>query len=671
MGRGSWYKKWKLNRSFIIENDGLKDKTYVFTSFPRTNQYGFQDGNFRRVVIMDILARYLRMQDKNVLFPLGYHSLGLSSYVENKKLSSKLDDKIQNVFNRQLVELGIGINEAKLIDMRNDLYIAYLQNAFIDLYEKKYIEYKTAYLYYDEVNDKIYDSISKPYNLDLPLIAHKAFLLNIGALIPQIVGDINALDCDSELKNRLINALSPGLIMELSLSLSNGYKLQLQTDTPELLGGVSFILINPELIDITNYVEMDEYPGVINYLEGQTDDELASTGLYAQNPLTGKEIPVFVSLIHNEAVHLGIPTFDEDDRAMALSYGFEIIEIINNNQKLINSDFLDGFDKTEARALIFDSFIDADIASSKTIYYNHYINLSSNDGLGPLFPFLSEDDGNTLNSLKGYLPFNFSSQFRPMLSNSVNVAGVPINGTMNNMIVEGLLPIISIIYDDSNPDESIFSDYSKAEYNKWGTIKYALFDDDKIYSQLLMPIVFHNILKKEIGYTLPNLFNRVGITLKTLDKNQRIIKRANNNLIDLDNLLKRFYSDSIRLFVTLNNIDDELILDDAKISDCDLFIKRIQQNLKQQEDINSTRLDYHFYTFADECKELLEKNEVNKYAKLVYDFTSKYVMMEMITKKQLLIYLKVIYPLMPYLAEEIYEIMFNSRYSIVNESWPN
>lgn len=671
MGRGSWYKKWQLNKSFIIENDGLKDKSYVFTPFPRTNQYGFQDGDIRRMIAIDILARYLRMQDKNVLFPIGYHSLGFSSYVENKKLSSKLDNKIQVVFNRQLVELGVGINESKLIDMRDDLYISYLQNAFIELYERNYIEYKNAIVYYDEVNNKIYDSISKPYNLDLPQILHKSFLLNIEALVPQIIGDINALDCNEALKNRLIEALAPGKIMELQLVLSNGNTLQVQTETPELLGGVSFILLNPEYIDITNYVEQDEYPAVINYLEGNDENELAFCGIYAQNPLTGNSIPVFISLIHKEAVHLGIPTFDEDDRAMTLSYGFDIIEIINNNHKLINSDFLDGYTLSEANKLIFDSFIEAEIATSKTIYHNKYINLSSIDTLGPLFPFLSEDGGLTLNSLKNYLPLNFSSQFRPILSSNVNVSGQPLSGTMNNMFVEGLLPIISIIYDDSNPDESIFSDYSKEQYNAWNSVEYALFDDDKIYSELLMPIIFYNILKKEISYTLPNLFKKVDVVLKTLDSNQRIIKRANNNLVDLDSLLKSYYSDSVRLFVASCDVFNELILDEEKIKEYDSFIKRLEQYLKSVGDINSTRLDYHFYTFADDCKDFLEENEIAKYANYVYEFTNKYVFKEIISKKQLLVYLKVIYPLMPYLAEEIYEEIFNSKYSIVNESWPN
>ena len=35
MGRGNWYKKWLDNRSFIIENDRLKEKAYVFPPFPR------------------------------------------------------------------------------------------------------------------------------------------------------------------------------------------------------------------------------------------------------------------------------------------------------------------------------------------------------------------------------------------------------------------------------------------------------------------------------------------------------------------------------------------------------------------------------------------------------------------------------------------------------------
>ena len=67
MGRGNWYKKWLNNRSFIIENDRLKEKKYIFASFPRCDMHGFLDANVRPEIYADFYSRFLRMRDKNVL----------------------------------------------------------------------------------------------------------------------------------------------------------------------------------------------------------------------------------------------------------------------------------------------------------------------------------------------------------------------------------------------------------------------------------------------------------------------------------------------------------------------------------------------------------------------------------------------------------------------------
>ena len=116
MGRGNWYKKWLDNRSFIIENDRLKDKAYIFPSFPKCDSHGFIDGNIRPYIVADLYSRYLRMNDKNVLMPIGFNTLSAKSFVESKRFNNSLDDKISDLYKKTLEEIGVGINELKLIN---------------------------------------------------------------------------------------------------------------------------------------------------------------------------------------------------------------------------------------------------------------------------------------------------------------------------------------------------------------------------------------------------------------------------------------------------------------------------------------------------------------------------------------------------------------------------
>ena len=160
MGRGTWYKKWQDNLIFQTGSNLLNENSFVFSYFPRTNQYGFQDGKLRSILLADMYSRFLRLKGNNVLFPVGFHSLGASSILEERK-SGTDEEAISDLFYNQLVELGVSINEEKLIDMKEDTFLRLLQQAFIDLYEKGYILYKNKTIYYDEKNNKIYQDFIK------------------------------------------------------------------------------------------------------------------------------------------------------------------------------------------------------------------------------------------------------------------------------------------------------------------------------------------------------------------------------------------------------------------------------------------------------------------------------------------------------------------------------
>ena len=141
------YKKWQEEKNFIIDNDHLKEKSFVFSCLPTANKFGFQTGKIRPVLYGDILSRFERMLNKNVLFPVGYNTLAETSFLESRKTSNLLNDDISNAFLNQMLKLGIGVNDQKIMDMRHEEYLSNLQLDFIELYERGYIEYKNTFVY--------------------------------------------------------------------------------------------------------------------------------------------------------------------------------------------------------------------------------------------------------------------------------------------------------------------------------------------------------------------------------------------------------------------------------------------------------------------------------------------------------------------------------------------
>ncbi len=658
MGRNSWYNKWEQKRIFELRHNRINDSSYVFSYFPRTNQYGFQDGKVSALLNADLYARFFRLKGNNVLFPVGFHSLGASSILEGRK-SGTDDGKINDMFYNQLRRLGIGINSEKLIDMKEDVFLRLLQTAFIDFYEKGYIIYKNKVVYYDEKTNKIYkDGYAKK---NLKQINQKCFLLNIKPFINEIINEIDELDIDKKYKKEMKEFLSPKEVFVMDLSITNKKTLTIKMLEPEYLGGLSYIFLNPDYIDVSLYVTEDEKENMDLFLK---ENPIMFSGNYAINPLTGDKIPVCISRFYKEAIYLGIPAKDEEDYAIALECGFITFDVVVDDV-MVNSDFLDDLDKNTAHNKIIEEFIDAGIGRLNIEYINDEINLLSLDNYGPLFPFL--ENNMELVSLKKNLPFKFSNQYRFSNHSFKNEDGEVLGGTINNLFIEGITPFISIFYDKYSAFDSIFSKEALETFNEWLPIDLMVVDEKSVLSQILMPLAIFKIFKKEFKLNY-NLTNKILISSKVVDVKLDDIKRINNNLIDFDRILEKFYSDSIRYFVLSNEINEIFEFNLYSLSDMDKYVKELKDVLINLEIGPNYDDDVLFRNLKLDVLELLRLYKTNDYIKLIINFTNKHIFNKsIISKGQLLRYLQLISPIFPYLAEEIYELKINKINSIYNE----
>lgn len=658
------YKKWQDDKNFIIDGDKLKGKSFVFSSFPTANKYGYQSGKVRPLIYGDIIARYERMLNKNVLYPVGFNTLAETSFIESRKASNMLTDDISNAFLNQMLKLGIGVNEQKIMDMRHEEYLSNLQMDFIELYERGFIVYKETTVYQDKKSKKIYDYMqAKPEYEPLKM---KAFVLKCAGIIENVLNDIDELNISSDLKNSLKDAFDKKEVLRISLETEAGEDLIIMPDEPELLGGVTYIFLNPDLMDVMPYVSEDEIDNVREYIRNP-EGMFVYSGNYCTNPLTGYQIPIFISQIHNQAVYTGNPASNEEDKLLADNEGFETIDIFDYNGLLIHSDFLNGLDKEEGRKEIFKGFIESGIAESKFIYEHTDILISSNDPFGALFPFL--DDRGELYSLIDFLPYSFSVQFRPVLDEKCDIPGNPIPGTMNSLFVLGMAPILAPLYDELGTNEHIFSAFAEDEFMAWGSIKSLAIDDDMQYSLILMPIVLNNIIRTQLP-NVPKIFNDIKLIPDTYDVNHENIQRSNNNMINIDELTEKFNPDAVRSYFMLSSIEDDFIFNIENLKELNTFIEALRIKVLNSTFVLENNLDFEFFEFENKSKILLEENEVIKYVNRIMRFSADIVLKERLTKDQMLTYLRVIYPILPFLSEEGYEELFNSKYSIINEGWP-
>jgi leucyl-tRNA synthetase len=92
--------------------------------------------------------------------------------------------------------------------------------------------------------------------------------------------------------------------------------------------------------------------------------------------------------------------------------------------------------------------------------------------------------------------------------------------------------------------------------------------------------------------------------------------------------------------------------------------------LLRPTDNETDRLDFYFAEFASKATKLLNEYRFKDYITLIKNFSMQYVIREIPSNDNILTFIRTIFPILPYLAEEVYEEKFKSRYSIINEGWP-
>ena len=665
MDSSYWIDQWKKSKNFRVEHDRIKPKSYLFSCFPKTNLYGFQDANIRPVLIGDFFQRYQRMAGYNVLYPVGFDSLGLTSYIENKRHSNTINDDISLIFEEQMLELGIGIDEQKKIDLKHGEFLGSLQLAFIELYEKGYIAYDFIDVYQDKAGKKIFDSYF--YKKGLAPNKIKAFYLDISSFQDRIIENIKLLPVKEEIKTTLLSMLEPKESITISFAVSNGTKITYNFKDPEYLGGISFIAIHPDQMDFMDYVLYEEYSAIEKYLsDDNTNDFGVFTGNYAINPLTGKKIPIFVSVKYDCPIYIANPFRNGADRITAQEEGLPIIDVIQNGV-FIESDFLNGVSEEEGHKLIIEQFVSAEIGEVCSYYSKDKILLSSLDTFGALIPFFVDND-EKLYSLKEHLPFVLSPKFRPVLSEDIDILGNVMNGSINHIFSSGMLPLLSILYDDIGASSSIFSREAISMIQSWNGVDVLTIQANELFESVFVPLCFRTIVEKEKKVKLPSYCKKLIMVHPVYDEEYHKISRSNNNLLDFSSIIKKYSGDALRLYFLSKNFEQDFIYNEPELASMKNLCSSIEECYKNPF-VKDNPLKGEFDEFILSMEQCLKEKNITEYVNTWIQFFKTKVWGTALTSKQGLILLKLIYPVCPFLAEEVYQTIYHGKYLISDDGW--
>lgn len=382
-----WQRYWQENKTFKSEIDHSKPKYYVLDMFPYPSGDGLHVGHPEGYTATDIVSRYKRMKGFNVLHPMGWDAFGLPAERHAMRTGEHpaiITNKNCDTFRDQIRALGLSYDWDREINTTDPKYTKWTQWIFQVLFERG-LAYETevavnwcpalgTVLANEEVKDGKYVETGDPVE-KRPM---KQWMLKITAYAERLLSDLDDLDWPEGIKamQRDWIGRSEGADVEFKLAASEDF-FTVYTTRPDTLFGATFCVLGPEHSLVSRVTtdgqraEVDVYVAEASKKSAQDrmrDDREKTgvfTGAYAVNPVTGKDIPVWVADYvlgeYGYGAIMAVPGQDQRDWEFAEKFGLQIVRTVQTPEGFdgkayvedgpaINSDFLDGLHMVEAKA---------------------------------------------------------------------------------------------------------------------------------------------------------------------------------------------------------------------------------------------------------------------------------------------------------------------------------
>ncbi len=380
-----WQSFWEKNKTnFCDLTEEKKNKFYNLVMFFYPSGAKIHIGHIYNYTGADVYGRYKRLNGFNVFQPMGYDAFGLPA--ENYAIKTGVHPKKTTKENiefgkKQLKSAGLMFDWSKEINTSSPDYYKWTQWLFGVLYKKGLAYRKESPVNWCPscktvlANEQVKEGKCERCESKVVQKNLKQWFFKITAYADKLLEGYEKINWPERtiLMQKNWIGKSRGAEIEFPIK-ENREIIKVFTTRPDTLFGATFLVLSPEHSLVAklqeNCLNKEEIEKYIEKARGKTEMErteqskektgVKMEGIFAVNPASGEEIPVFVAdyilFSYGSGAIMAVPAHDSRDWDFAKKYGLKIIPVIEGgdmergafeeteNGKMINSEKFNGLE---------------------------------------------------------------------------------------------------------------------------------------------------------------------------------------------------------------------------------------------------------------------------------------------------------------------------------------
>ena len=723
-----WQKIWDDEKAFKTTDDYSKPKFYALVEFPYPSGQGLHVGHPRPYTALDIVARKRRMQGYNVLYPMGWDAFGLPT--ENYAIKNKIHPKVvtkNNVerFKEQLHSLGYSFDWDREINTTDPEYYKWTQWIFLKLFKEGLAYKKEMPINWCTsckvglANEEVVNGVCERCGSPVVRKVKSEWMLRITNYADKLLDGLKDVDYIERVKTSQRNWIGRSEGAEVDFSIAGKEdKLRVYTTRPDTLFGATYMVVSPEhpIIDkykdeITNWDEIMAYREMASKKSDFERTELAKDktgvvlgGLTAVNPITEKEIPIWISdyvlMTYGTGAIMAVPAHDDRDWEFAKKFNLPMIQVVEGEDgpvnideaaftdvatgKMINSGFLTGLSVEEAKEKVKDFLTEKKIGNRKVNYKLRDWVFSRQRYWGEPIPivhcekcgYVPIDEKELpllLPEVDSYMPTDNGESPLAAMTDWVNTTcpccGGPAKRETDTMPQWAGSSWYFLRYTDPNNTEELAS---KEALAYWLPVDWYNGGMEHTTLHLLYSRFWHKFLYDQKVVPTPEPYQKRTSHGMILGENGEKMSKSRGNVINPDDIVREYGADTLRTYeMFIGAFDLSASWSDDGVKGCRRFLDRVwklQTLLVDEEGYSKdmeTKMHQTIKKVSNDFENLKFNTAIAAMMALINDFYKK----NAITRGEYKTLITLLNPVAPHMTEEIWSVL-GEEGRLYQQTWP-